>query len=215
MLAFVFTAGCTGASQKGDTTAETAPERPDSTGQTAPAMSEGTMPTTAPTRESPDYGFTYGPASGNRVVEGSGRLPDSEPLDVELGGRPVWVAGIALGEETAWVVALEDGRVETLRLDGEAGAVEPTRIVPGGLPAGAPPAVRAWDERVELLMEPDDRGSHLTHPVPFGNGRLGVTEDGRLLVDPGEDPQIQALPDARPVRSADGRVAVLSNPTER
>ena len=49
------------------------------------------------------YGYTYGLATGNRVVGGEGRLPEAEPVDLS-GGTSVWVAGVPLEEFIAWVV---------------------------------------------------------------------------------------------------------------
>lgn len=162
------------------------------------------------------YGYTFGQASGNRVVEGSGRLPDSEPVDVELSGEPVWVVGVPLEDDTAWVVAYGDGRVGTFRLNGD--SVDPWLTAPNRLPPGAPPAVETEGEVLRLLVVPDDPAwgvSPLTHPVPFGDGLLGVTSDGRLFTKPGGVTQIPVLPDARPVESVTGSVAVLSDPTSR
>ena len=49
------------------------------------------------------YGYTYGLATGNRVVGGEARLPEAEPVDLS-GGTSVWVAGVPLEEFIAWVV---------------------------------------------------------------------------------------------------------------
>jgi hypothetical protein len=49
------------------------------------------------------YGYTYGLATGNRIVGGEGRLPEAEPVDLS-GGTSVWVAGVPLEEFIAWVV---------------------------------------------------------------------------------------------------------------
>ena len=47
------------------------------------------------------YGYTYGLATGNRVVGDEGRLPEAEPVDLS-GGTSVWVAGVPLEEFIAW-----------------------------------------------------------------------------------------------------------------
>ena len=64
--------------------------------------------TREPLRTAPEavYGYTHGQPSGNRVAEGEGGLLETRPVDVELGGEPVWVVGVPLGEGTGWVVAL-------------------------------------------------------------------------------------------------------------
>ena len=99
----------------------------------------------------PSYGYTHGEPSGNRVVVGEGRLPETKPVDVELGGEPVWVVGVKLGEGTGWVVALSSGRLEAFRFPGEGAGVEPWLVVPDELPPGAPPLVAAEGERLRLV----------------------------------------------------------------
>ena len=59
--------------------------------------------TTSGVMEAAVYGYTYGLATGNRVVGGEGRLPEAEPVDLS-GGTSVWVAGVPLEEFIAWVV---------------------------------------------------------------------------------------------------------------
>lgn len=161
------------------------------------------------------YGFTHGQASGNRVVDGEGRLPEAEPVDVSLGGTPVWVVGVPLEDDTAWVVAYGDGRVDAFRLDGKSGEVEPWLTAPDSLPPGAPPAVAVERDRLELITAPGGQGSRPTHPVRGEAGLLGVTQDGALFAEPGESPSLSVLPDARLVQSESGAVAVLSSPTDR
>lgn len=161
------------------------------------------------------YGYTYGQASGNRVVDGEGRLPEAEPVDVSLSGTPVWVVGVPLENDTAWVVAYGDGRVDAFRIDGERGEVEPWLTAPDRLPPGAPPAVAVEGDRLELITAPGGRGSRPTHPVRGEAGLIGVTSDGALFAEPGEVSSLSVLPDARIVQSSDGSVSVLSSPTDR
>lgn len=171
------------------------------------------------------YGYTYGRSSGNRSISGSADLPSSEPVDVELGGVPEWVVGAPVEDDTVWIVALGDGRIDAFRLDGATGRVEPWPVSPDLLPAGSPPAVVVEEDDLRLLDASGRGASDSTHPVPItaseGEGSLVVARDGRLFVRrEGRfasigDPQVRALPDARPVRSSDGRIAVLSGPTRR
>ena len=142
-----------------------------------------------------------------------GSLPGTRPVDVELGGEPVWVVGVPLGEGTGWVVALTSGRLEAFRfLDGGAG-VEPWLVVPDELPPGAPPLVAAEGEGLRLVSPPEGEPSPLTHPVPVGGRLVGVDEAGALSVDPGGGLGVKALPDARVVQSEGGTLAVASDPT--
>ncbi len=166
------------------------------------------------------YGYTHGMSSGNRVAQGRGRLPESRPVDVQLGGGPLWVVGVPLeGDDIAWVVALGNGRLEAFRLDAANGEVEPWLVAPDELPSGAPPLVVSEGERLRLISPPAG-SSALTHPVPLderpGARLLAVAESGRLLVEPGGEPlPLLTLPDARAVRSKGGTLAIASNPTNR
>ncbi len=160
------------------------------------------------------YGYTHGEASGNRVVSGEGDLPRTRPVDVELGGEPVWVVGVPLGEGTGWVVALTTGRLEAFRLGGPGEEVEPSLVAPDELPPDAPPLVVSSGEKLRLVP-PSERSSPLTHPVPAGGGLLEVDEEGILSSSSGEVSRVTALPDARVVRSKGGTLAVASGPTTR
>ena len=138
---------------------------------------------------------------------------ETRPVDVELGGEPVWVVGVPLGGGTGWVVALTSGRLEAYRLSGEGAEVEPWLVVPDELPPGAPPLVAAEGERLRLVSSTEGKPSPLTHPVPAGGRLLGVDGEGRLSAEPGGDAGVAALPDARVVRGEGGTLAVASDPT--
>ncbi len=221
LLLVVLLTGC-GGSQQGGTTGE--PGATEAAGrQTAPAPEpesgrETTRETTvAERREDPAYGYTYGEVSGNRVVEGAGGLPDSDPVDVPLDGTPEWVVGVPLESDTAWVVVLEDGRVQAFRLTSP-GEAEPIGVSPEQLAPGQPPLVKARDGSLELVVADDPRASGLTHPVPAapdGEGLVGVEDSGRLFLEPAGSLPVTAPPDARLVRSAGGNLATLSDPTTR
>ena len=162
----------------------------------------------------PSYGYTHGEPSGNRVAGGRGGLPRTRPVDVELGGEPVWVVGVPLGSGTGWVVALTSGRLEAYRLAGEGSEVEPSLVVPDELPPGAPPLVAAEGERLRLVSPSRARSSPLTHPVPADGRLLGVDGEGDLYTEPGGGTGVAALPDARVTRGEGGTLAVHSDPTE-
>ncbi|HET7269654.1 MAG TPA: hypothetical protein VFI90_01085 [Rubrobacter sp.] len=196
--ALILAMGCS--EDRQETNASTITERP------APEKAHS-----APT--GPVYGYTYGEATGNRLVEGQGRLQEAKPVDVELSGTPDWVAGAALEEDTAWVVTYTSGKVDAFRLDEASGEVGPWLTVPDRLPPGAPPLVVSEEDRLDLATL--DRCSPLTHPVPTKSGLLGVTPDGLLTSESGEEPAVSAPADARIVESEGDRLAVLSDPTTR
>lgn len=138
-------------------------------------------------------------------------------MDVRLDGSPAWVAAAPMGEDTAWVAVLEDGRVQAFRLKN--GEAEPVPISPERILPGSPPLVKVEGGRVTLVTAQSENTSTLTHPVPLpGGGLLVVGEDGELFTEgstTGLSPRIVALPDARAVLSPSGRVAVLTQPTRR
>ena len=205
------------------------PESPETTRQaTTPTATTGQTRQSggrvADQRTDTQYGYTYGQPSGNRVVEGAGNLPESEPVDVQLDGVPTWVVGVPLGNDTAWVATLEDGRVQAFRLDGS-GEAAPVGITPDELSPGQPPLVRAQGDSLKLITSGYSPASDLTHPVPVspdGRKLLGVGAGGRVFEEVSEfdstgigETNITALADARFVRGAGGTLAFLSDPTER
>ena len=143
---------------------------------------------------------------------GGGRLPEAEPVDLDLSGTPIWVAAAPLEEDTAWVVTYNDGRVEAFRLDGGSGEVVPWLTAPHRRPAGAP---RLFVARVGHLELVSLGGVPLTHTVPAVGGLLGVASDGRLVSDTEQAPPVSALPDACIVEGEDGSLAVLSDSNRR
>ncbi len=222
VLSIVLLVGCSEKTSSTDQTNTSEGDKDVASQTTAPESSvskRDEVPSTLPS-----YGYTYGQASGNRATEGMSGLPGSSPIDVELGGEPAWVVGVSIEGGTAWIVALKDGRIEAFRLDEESSA-QPLPVSPDRLAAGQPPAVAVEGEGLRLLASSGEGASSLTHPVPLnpdvGKGLLVVAEDGNLFADNGGrfvpvgSPQARALPDARAVRSPSGRIAVLSDPTER
>ena len=199
---------------------QTVPSSSETTSEPS-ATGEPTAPDTAARSAPADYGYTYGRASGNRVVDGIGDLPNSAPVDVQLDGVPVWVVGVSLGEGTAWVVTLADGRVQALRLN-EAGDAEPVPISPDQLTPGQPPLVKVRDDSLELVTSENRRASEFTHPMPLSlkteSGLLGIEQDGTTFFERGSGSEqlgIATLPDARFVRGVNGTLAAFASPTER
>lgn len=236
LLAFLLV-GCGGSSEEPGTTGSTQevsteessttqPEFPTTQKQATTGGATGTGPSTTVSADNtgPAYGYTYGQASGNRILEGTGDLPDSKPVDVQLDGVPVWIVGVPLEEDTAWVVAMRDGRVRAFRLNAKR-EVEPVAINPDQLAPGQPPLARSRGSSLELVTLRNPADSELTHPVPFapdGDGSLlGIGASGRPFLESRDDDSadteeldVIALPDARFVRGAGGTLAFLSSPTD-
>lgn len=161
-------------------------------------------------------GYTHLSPDGNRVVAGTGGLPDVAPIDISLDGVPVWLVTAPFGEGSIWVAVLDDGRVQAFRVS-QGEAVE-IAISPDVLPSGAPPLLVVENGAPRLVAPPDD-ASTLTHPVVLDDGRMVYIDgDGALVLvdDLGESSlAVGALPDARILVDENQRLLVLTGPTER
>lgn len=167
-----------------------------------------------PTTDATARASTHQRPSGNRLVDGRGRLPDTRPVDVPVDGTPAWVVGVPAGQAAAWAVVTEDGSVLGFRLDGR--DVYGFDLTPGALPDGTPPLLRGGDPP-RLAQHPAEDAATLTHPVPVEDGQLYVAENGDLVRwDEGERDRLQlnALADARLVTD-DGTVYVLADASDR
>lgn len=169
---------------------------------------------TPPATDAAHLGLTHHRRSGNRLVDGSGAVPDVEPVDVPIEGRPSWIVGIPDGTATVWAVVTDEGAVTGLRLAGR--TAERFPLSPDPLPAGTPPLLRGGDPP-SLPRAGSGDSSPLSHPMPVDGGLLWVAEDGSLVraADGGtERLALDALPDARVV-TADARASVLADATDR
>jgi hypothetical protein len=167
----------------------------------------------------PAYGLTYQQQDGNRLVAGQGQLPDIEPIDIVLSGRPIWLVAAPLGEGSIWVAILDDGRAEAFHVTGE--TVEPIAIEPAQLPAGMPPMLIVEDGIPALLTGQENDPSILTHAVELASPvetTAYITSAGGLVIERnGEIVHlvVNALPDARLLMDGSGRLLMLSDPTTR
>ncbi len=183
------------------------------------AVTPAALPDSTPPHLGADavYGYTYQRPDGNRLVSASARLSGGAVLDIDLQGRPAWLAATASGEGSIWVAVLEDGRAQAFQiLDRNVQAID---VRPERLPPGMPPLLAIAAGSAHLLTIPDPNVSVLTHPVPLPDGRIAyLTRDGDLVVwDQGEIGRLplNALPDARILVDERGRMLLLTDPTER
>ena len=157
-------------------------------------------------------------ADGNRLAAGRGGLPAAEVLDIALDGLPVWVVAAPAGRGSAWMVALEDGRVQTFRVvDGRSA---PVPLEASILPVGTPPVLAIEEDlRPRLANVVGGDASALSHPVLLADERLVyIAADGDLvLLDSGGSQRlgINALPDARILVDEDERLLLYTRPTTR
>jgi hypothetical protein len=169
-------------------------------------------PTAVPTDDDPgladipgdeSYGFTFIRATGNRYVEGSGRILDVDPIDVSLPTEAQWVVAALDRSDGTIVVAsvLVDGQVRAHRLNGcTVSPVEPFASYGEG-----PPLLVITDGNSRLART----GSVYSHPTPIPGGSIVVNGDGDLT-SPGGKLSVSAPADARIV--TDGALAYFVGP---
>jgi hypothetical protein len=178
-----------------------------------------TLETTTPEQATlPPLGYTHHRADGNRLISGSGALPDAQPLDIPLGGKPIWVSAVPLDEGALWAVVLDSFLTQAFFVvDSE---VTPVSITPSVLLDTSP-----------LLMVDQDGARFVTPPIntPGGNNPVRLNEEndhsfsnaaGRLffLDNQAHDLGIiegPVLPDGRLLVDENGRLLVLADPTNR
>jgi hypothetical protein len=165
-------------------------------------------------------GYTQQQADGNRFVVGQGQIPDLEPLDIPLPGKPSWVVAVPWDSSSLWAVALEDGRVLGFQVDAQ--GWQPILITPTNLNPGQPPILVGTADMPSLLIAPSILASPLTHAIPLyqsGLSQVYLDTHGDLFVIDDNLRQfaqidVDALPDARVLQDEDGRLLLLSSPTE-
>ena len=152
------------------------------------------------------YSYTYLQPSGNRVLEGTGNLSQSESSFINTSGTPAWIAGAAIRDGVRWYVIMDDGRIEIVTV-GTAGEIV-REALDLHLPPGQPPLI---DRGRGALVEGSnlDGISLLTHPVVTSGGQwLWIDNNGDLVLGDESGVEIdrmmlQALPDARLVLEGD------------
>lgn len=168
-----------------------------------------------PPSEGP-FGFTHLRPDGNRVLDGTGSLPE-RPLTRELDMEPTWLVGLPAASGSRWIAVGADGNTVGLRVID--GAIEEAEPAPADLPPGVPPVLAPGEPQPRLLAPPLESASTLTHPFPLGDGRsLVVGRDGDVLLWDGELVErlsASVLPDARFLRVTEGTYAVLAGATDR
>ena len=158
---------------------------------------------------------TSGDPTGNRYHEGIGSMGRS-PLEL-AGDTPVqWVLATELEGRLLVVAVRDDGVVSAHSIDD--GTAQPTELNLSALPESAPPAL-VVNEGALLLGPPLGTGSLLTSPLALPAGGLAfVSDDGAVVVTQATGNrrfEIDPLPDGRLALSAEGVMAVLTQPTDR
>ena len=114
-------------------------------------------------------------------------LVDVSPVDIPLGGIPVWIVGVPDVDEPTWVVAREDGIVEAWRLGASGPEQVPIDVPP--LPRGTPPVVNLTPDGINVVSPPAD-ASTLTYPVGVSGRLMYVDTSGSLVIVDGSEATI-------------------------
>lgn len=162
-----------------------------------------------------EFFYTYHRADGSRLIEGTGSFPAVRALDVALSGRPAWVVGYA-ANTAAWHVVLENGDLELVEMPYGG---QPALIgrQAGWFAPGQPLIVGVMPYEGAYVVRGDASVSPLSHPAPLGDvDLLYVASNGDVVLAHETGPlmrqPLNALPDARPVVSSAGQVALYANP---
>ena len=168
--------------------------------------------TTTPTAAS--HWYPHVQPSGNRVLGGTGRLHDVEPVDIPV-ANPAWLVAVPAPDGSDWVVVSDDGEAARYRVAG--GTATKRETYPSI--SHEIPVVRRDGETVTPVRPPASVSP--TAPPVFaddGRTRLAVGTDGDLRVTYAgstERVAVGALPDGRIVRVGEDRYALLGDRTDR
>ena len=164
--------------------------------------------------------YTYQQADGNRFVPGKGALPAGYVLDIPVPARPEWLVAAPLQRGSLWVATLADGTVRAWRVHGR--WAEPHIVLPSRLRPGTPPALLLTGTQARLLLPPlPGMAAPLSHPVLVspvtGHTAFLDTHGGLRLWRQREinRVEVKALPDARVLVDARGRLLLYTHPTSR
>lgn len=154
-----------------------------------------------------------------RFLPGHADLATAPHIDIPLAGKPAWIAGIPFENGSAWAAALEDGTLQAFfvtDIDYMTLAISPEQ-----LPPGMPLTIYSKDGKLFPLTAPGADASPLSALIlldPTLPGIAYIAENGDLVLWQREQETrlpVNALPDSRILADRDGRLLLLSNPTER
>jgi len=193
------------------------PSAPDSPTSTPVTPTFFQLPTVSSSTVEPQIGSV-----GNtdiRLLPSHVDLTTVTPSDISLAGKPVWVAGIPFENGNAWVAALEDGSLQAFSGDQNGYttlAISPEKIFPA-----MPLSIYFRGGQLFALTPPGADASPLTVPINIDANNpiiAYIANNGNLVIwKNGEETRLQvnALPDSRILADENGRLLLLSNPTDR
>lgn len=159
----------------------------------------------------PNAHYTYTQASGNRMIAGSGTFPNTQLTEFQLNTAPIWIITTPNGA----VIITDDGKTHQL-IHQDATWQMCSSDVP--YLSQMPLAVLS-DMTIPPI--PADISPYTTHPIYTDARIIYISSAGDVILTDLAGVQIakhavNALPDARPVVSDDGRlVAVYTHATDQ
>jgi hypothetical protein len=194
----------------------------DSSTSIAPSSAPATqtaseLPTISPITTDDEIEFVSN--SDIRFLPAKIDLASATQIDIPLPGKPLWVAAIPQHGGSTWAVAFEDGSLDAYRINSS--DYTQTAISPEKLPPGMPLTIYSRDGELFALTAPSVEASLLTLPVlldPNSPEIAYIAMDGDLVIwSDGQETHlpVNALPDTRILADENGKLLLLSNPTDR
>jgi len=146
-------------------------------------------------------------------------LTTATPIDIPLVGTPVWIAGIPFENGNAWAVELKDGSLQAFSVNQN--GYTPLAIFPSSNSPAIPLSIYSHGGQLFALAPPSTDTSPLTVPIILNTNTLKIAyiaNNGDLVIwQNGEETRLQvnALADSRILANENGRLLLLSNPTNR
>lgn len=183
-----------------------------SAGCVGPAADPGSGGTVA--SANPSVGYPHLRASGNRVAGGTGSVPEADPVDVSLNGRPMWLAAVPTEQGSTWAVVDSTDTLSVVSVD-ERATIERTQ----SWPQSRPPVVVA-DDGSARVVSPTSTASNLTPPLLVTDSERAYVKRrrGDVTVEAATETRsfsADLLEDSRLCRLDRNRIVALGGPTTR
>lgn len=148
---------------------------------TAPTIAQDEAPMT-------QYVYPFVQASGNRYLpDAAGTFPDVTAAQVQLDAVPRWVLGVAGEDGPAWVVVLDDGRVQFVQAVAAVDGVSAMTLPLDTLASADTPPALVFDGQFPRLLRPATdstplaRFSYPVHVDAVPGALVYVGADGSLV----------------------------------
>jgi hypothetical protein len=146
-------------------------------------------------------------------------LVSATQIEIPLHQQPIWLAGIPHTDGVAWVVSFEDGSLRAFIVDPN--GYKEVGISPGKISTGMPLTIYSSNGKLFALTGPTTDVAPHSQPIFIdgastniayiaNNGDLVILEDDVETRLP-----VNALLDSRILIDEDGRLLILTHPTDR